>query len=306
MKGNLTNSLKQAFATGKLKFEKHSPEIFLAVGIAGTIVGAVVACVATVKAKEVLEETKENLEAVDKATETVMLEKYSEEDRRKDLVKIYVQTGYNLGRLYLPAVALFGLSIAGILHSHGLMKRRNAELLATCSALTAAFNEYRERVRKELGDNKEDNLYYGLREVTVTEGNEENKDALCMVEDPISPYAVYFGPDNACWEKGSLSGNKMFLEAHEKLANNKLCVRKKNFIFLNDVYKMIGFNLAKMPKELVEKGQRVGWVYDPERKDLHNYITFNIHRTVMPDGNGGIAHVFLIDPNVDGVVMDLL
>ena len=288
MKGNLTNSMKQAFAKSKLKFEKHSPEIFLAVGIAGTIIGAVAACVATVKAKEVLEETKEELDAVDEASESVMLEKYSEEDRKKDLVKIYVQTGYNLGRLYLPAAALFGLSIAGILHSHGLMKRRNAELIATCSAITAAFNEYRERVRKELGDGKED------------------KDALCMVEDPLSPYALYFGPDNPCWEKGSLNGNKMFLDAHEKLANSKLCQCKNNFIFLNDVYKMIGFELKKLPKELVAKGQRVGWVYDPERKDLHNYITFNIHRTVQPDGKGGIAHVFLIDPNVDGVVMDLL
>ena len=41
-----------------MKLKKHSPEILVVAGIAGTVVSAVLACKATTKVAEILDETK--------------------------------------------------------------------------------------------------------------------------------------------------------------------------------------------------------------------------------------------------------
>ena len=53
----------------KIGFElkKHSPEIFIAVGVVGTVASAVMACKATTKLNDILEESKEQIDAIHEA-----------------------------------------------------------------------------------------------------------------------------------------------------------------------------------------------------------------------------------------------
>lgn len=43
-----------------------------------------------------------------------MEERYSQEDAKKDLAIVYIQTGVKIAKLYAPAVVLGTISIAGI------------------------------------------------------------------------------------------------------------------------------------------------------------------------------------------------
>ena len=56
----IMNSVTRTFHKTSFKLKKHSPEILIVAGIAGTVVSAVLACKATVKATAVLEEAKKD------------------------------------------------------------------------------------------------------------------------------------------------------------------------------------------------------------------------------------------------------
>ena len=65
MKMNLTRTI------GKIKFgfKKHSPEILVVAGVVGTVTSAVMACKATTKVNDILEEKDDTLEKIHRATE---------------------------------------------------------------------------------------------------------------------------------------------------------------------------------------------------------------------------------------------
>ena len=70
-------AISKAVARNSLLVSKASPEILLAAGIVGVVGSTILACRATLKVEEVLEETKDKLELV-KTTDSP---EYSETDR---------------------------------------------------------------------------------------------------------------------------------------------------------------------------------------------------------------------------------
>ena len=67
-----------------LKVQKHSPEILMGLGIIGTVASAVMACRATLKVNDILEEKKKTVEAIHSCAEDETVD-YNEEDKKKDL-----------------------------------------------------------------------------------------------------------------------------------------------------------------------------------------------------------------------------
>ncbi|MFR1054781.1 MAG: DUF6353 family protein [[Clostridium] scindens] len=78
-----------------MKLKKHSPEILVVAGIAGTVVSAVLACKATTKVAEILDETKGTLDTIHEGMKTGAIngQEYTTEDGKKDTVVVYAQTG---------------------------------------------------------------------------------------------------------------------------------------------------------------------------------------------------------------------
>ena len=74
-KGSMKDFIKHA----EIWTTKHSPEILMVAGIAGTIVGTVLACKATTKVSEIIEEKNKNIEDVHTCLEDNTKE-YTEED----------------------------------------------------------------------------------------------------------------------------------------------------------------------------------------------------------------------------------
>lgn len=302
------------------RLKKHSPEILIVAGVVGTVVSAVLACKATLKVDEVLDETREKMDKVHESAEkgqTAGGADYSEEDKKKDTALIYLHTGAKLAVLYAPAVALGTLSVTSIVMSHNILRKRNAAIAAGYAAIDKSFKKYRERVIERFGQEIDRELRYNLKAEKVTEtvideetGKEKKvkKNAFVVNPSDISGYARFFEQyttdedgntvRNLHWEENN-EYNLMFLKAQERLANDILRSRKR--LFLNEVYEMLGLPHTKA-------GQVVGWVYNPENPVGDNYVDFNLYADNLSysDFANGFDPAILLDFNVDGNIWDLM
>ncbi len=289
-----------------IKLKKHSPEILLVAGLGGAVVSAVMACKATTKLSTIMEESKNNLEAIHKCSENKeMADTYSVEDAKKDTTIVYVQTGVKLAKLYAPAIAVGIVSATSILAANNIMRKRNVALTAALTTTDQAFKEYRSRVVDKFGEQVDKELKYDIKakkfEETVTDpetGKEKkSKNTVSIANPGCSEYARFFDETCKGYERET-QYNLMFLRAQQQFANDKLVA--DGFLFLNDVYDMLGID--KTPT-----GQLVGWKYDELNNDVgDNYVDFGIMETNRETEDGGYEPVILLDFNVDGDILHLI
>lgn len=293
--------------------KKHSPEILLVAGIASGIGATVLACKATLKVDAVKEKTNKSIEKIHTATEagvTEAGEEYTVEDSKKDLAIVYTQTGFELAKLYAPAVGLGVLSITSILAGHNIMRKRNVALAAAYTIVDNNFKAYRGRVVERFGKELDKELRYNIKAVEVEEkvvnedGTEQTIKKTVDVVDMESPesytdYAKFFDAASPFWDKNA-EYNLLFLKRQEEQATRKL--RERGYLMLNDVYEMLGIMKT-------EAGAYVGWVYDKNRSEEENKVSFciyELHREANRAFVNGTEPVILLDFNVDGYIMDMI
>ena len=173
-KEEIMKNVSTTFSKVSVKLKKHSPEILVVAGVVGTVASAVMACHATTKLDSVLEKSKKDVDAIHKCAENEELAaEYSKDDAKKDLTIVYVQAGVKVAKLYAPAVALGTLSIASIVASHNILKKRNVALAAAYATVDKTFKEYRNRVVERFGAEVDKELRYNIKakkfEETVTD-----------------------------------------------------------------------------------------------------------------------------------------
>lgn len=284
-----------------MKLKKHGPEILVVAGIAGTVVSAVLACKATTKVAEILDETKGTLDTIHEGMETGAIngQEYTTEDGKKDTVVVYAQTGMKLAKLYAPAIILGTLSITSILASNNILRKRNVALGAAYAAIDKSFKEYRGRVIERFGEQVDTELKYGIKakkfeeiEVDPETGKEKKVKKTVMVADPNlqSDYAVYFDSKSRNYETNP-DYNRMFLKAQQAFANDKLQTR--GHLFLNEV--LDDLDLPRTPA-----GQIVGWTKDgPD-----GYVNFRIVEVERETEDGRHEPALLLDFNVEGNIWE--
>lgn len=305
----IVSSMTRTFHKVGFQLKKHSPEIMVFAGVAGTVVSAVMACKATTKVGEVIEETKKQVNQVHEvlADETIPEEKYSQEDGKKDLAIIYAQTGVKFVKLYGPAVLLGALSITSILAGHNITRKRNIALAAAYATIDKGFKEYRSRVVDRFGKELDRELRYNIKaeeiEETTTDskGKEKTVKKTIEVVDPNenSVYARFYDDGCTGWTKDP-EANLMFLKLQQAHANDIL--KSRGYLFLNDVYKMLGIPVSKA-------GQIVGWIYDEKNGTGDNFVDFDIYdacNSKKRDFVNGYERTILLDFNVDGNILDLI
>lgn len=284
-----------------MKLKKHSPEILVVAGIAGTVVSAVLACKATTKVAEILDETKGTLDTIHEGMKTGAIngQEYTTEDGKKATVVVYAQTGMKLAKLYGPAIILGTLSITSILASNNILRKRNVALGAAYAAIDKSFKEYRGRVIERFGEQVDTELKYGIKakkfeeiEVDPETGKEKKVKKTVMVADPNlqSDYAVYFDSKSRNYETNP-DYNRMFLKAQQAFANDKLQTRGN--LFLNEV--LDDLDLPRTPA-----GQIVGWTKDgPD-----GYVNFRIVEVERETEDGRHEPALLLDFNVEGNIWE--
>ena len=300
-KTEIMKSVNGVASKAVMKLKKHSPEILVVAGIAGTVVSAVLACKATTKVAEILDETKGTLDTIHEGMETGAIngQEYTTEDGKKDTVVVYAQTGMKLAKLYAPAIILGTLSITSILASNNILRKRNVALGAAYAAIDKSFKEYRGRVIERFGEQVDTELKYGIKakkfeeiEVDPENGKEKKVKKTVMVADPNlqSDYAVYFDSKSRNYETNP-DYNRMFLKAQQAFANDKLQTR--GHLFLNEV--LDDLDLPRTPA-----GQIVGWTKDgPD-----GYVNFRIVDVERETEDGRHEPALLLDFNVEGNIWE--
>lgn len=293
--------------------KKYSPEILMVAGTVAIVAGTVATAKATLKVDEILEENKENKEKIESVHNgEIELEEgveYSEEDYKKDILINKINCGKKLVKEYAPGITLTVLGISCFFGAHGIMKKRNVALVAAYKLCEETFNNYRDRVRTELGEDQDRHFYYGTEFETKSEKikTENGKTKTVKTKTEVIPgiqvsqYARFFDESNPNWSK-SPEQNKFFLETAQNMLNDML--RSRGHLFLNEVYDNLGF-------ERSAAGAVVGWIWNDGNigEDGDGYVDFNIFQmndVTKRDFVNGYEPSILLDFNVDGVIYDLI
>lgn len=278
MKNDLMNSVTRSLNKVGFKLKKHSPEILIAVGVVGTVASVVMACQATLKVNEVIDEAKDVIddihESVEEGHHTADGELYTQEVANRDLAIVYGQTAWRLVKLYGPAVMVGTASIACMLASNNILHKRNAALAAGLAAAETSLKEYRDRVIERFGKEMDKELRYNIKaqeieeKVVDEEGNETTVTKTVKVADPsgYSIYSVIFCEGNLGWTRNP-ELNKVFLIQQQRYANDKL--KAQGYLTLNEVYELVG-------AQKTNYGQIAGWVWTEDSSVGDNYVDFGI------------------------------
>lgn len=298
-KNNIMNKVSGSIRKFGFELKKHSPEILVVAGVVGTVASTVMACKATTKLSEILEESKEEIDAIHEAPQMEELaDKYDEDMMRKDLALVYFQTGVKVAKLYAPAVILGTLSITAMLTSNDILRKRNVALAAAFATVDKGFKEYRGRVVERFGEQVDYELTHNITTKEIEEtivdekGKEKKVKKTVEVADPnvTNEYVKYFTRTNPYWDDCQ-DYIELFLRSQQNYANDRLRVEK--VLTLNDVYESLGFQKTKA-------GMVVGWIFDENNEDGDNFVEFRVRKVYIPNENGVDELAYAIDFNADG------
>lgn len=327
----IANNLIRSFHKVGFTCKKYAPEALATAGIIGVVTSAIMACKATTKAGDILDESKENihglhlvsvaaglkeatdefsnedLKKIDILSNKEETKNYTSDDLKKDTTIIYAQTAIKFVKLYGSSIALGVLSITSILASINMLRMRNVALAAAYATVDKGFKEYRNRVVERFGKEIDRELRHNIKSKEIKEkvidekGKEKTITKTIEVVDPndYSDYARVFDEYCTGWCKDP-ELNLLFVKQQQNYANDRL--RKKGYLFLNEVYEMLGFDRTKA-------GQCVGWVYDEEHPVGDNFVDFgiyNLNNQKACDFVNGRERSIILDFNVDGNILDLL
>lgn len=311
MKNNWLSKVSTSAArfAGKAEFtiKKNSPEILLGAGIVGFVGTIVLACRATCRADEVLEFHRRKIKDIEDAKEIADADpegemSYDIEIYRQDKAIRYLKTTGNLAKLYAPTVAVGALSLACILTSRNIMQKRYLGVVAAYNGLSAAFEEYRKRVRDEYGEGLDKHFRYGTTydELPVYDENGKKTKEKEQVEKtetgmvmPNDDSCRFFDSSNPNWDKNP-TFSMMWLRGQQNILNDILHTR--GHVFLNEVYDALGFPHTP-------QGAVLGWI-DGEGDNCIDFGLYDQNKENVRRFVNGVDNVIMLEFNHDGVIWD--
>ena len=295
-----------------LTVKTHSPAILVGAGVVGVVGSVVLACRATLKLNDVLDEGENDLQGVDALPE---------DEGRKKTFNVQLQTAIKVVQLYAPSALLLASSITAITAGHIILKKRNAGLAAAYAVIDKSYKDYRKRVVADQGAEKDREYFTGVEEREVVKDTKDgpvvekvkgvDQEAL-LNADPETTYArVFRGPERD--EDGAIipgTGNKHWsdipnqnqftLQMIQSELNDLL--RLQGHVFLNQAYDLLGF-------EPTAAGQIVGWKKNPKDGEGDGFISFGIWEDGVYRGTqwlNGDRESIKLDFNVDGPIIGAL
>ncbi len=321
---NLREAIADNKAISKVVVQtwKAAPGIAFAVGAVGSVASLYLMWRASRKQDEVVEEIKQDLEAVhaQNPADDENVEALSKAEYNKMLFKVWMNAAFKLGKLYGPVVMAEFLSLYFLGKGYGTLKERYVNTLAMASMVETAFSKYRKNVVDTLGEDADQEFRYGLhnKQYDIPEldkdGNPKtDKNGVVktkkvterVLENGLEGYSGYarifdkehskrFDDDGT--NLATSYYNKEFLTQQQNYFNMMLRYRPNHTVFLNEVYEALGYAPTK-------EGQVVGWHYDPDYPVGDNEIRF-IPIEFYDDRYQ--ARSVILDFNVDGNVWGFL
>lgn len=299
----LPDAIGRKIGKSELMASEKAPKLLFVGGVVGMVGSTVLACRATLKLEDVLNDiennknvamaTKERVDNPEKETGTTT---YSDKEYQRDLHIINMRGVGAIAKLYAPSVALGAVSIFALTKSHNLLQDRNLALTAAYAAVDTAYNRYRERVVDRFGEEVDQELLYDSEEIDIVD--EETGEIFSSVHAtgaPGSRYARWYDKESSRNFSQFHDVNITWLRNAQNFCNDRL--RTRGHLFLNEVFTEIGLSHTKA-------GAVVGWRWNKDSGD--DFVDFGIWLNNDQDDpffngrEGGI----LLDFNVDGIIYD--
>lgn len=295
----IKNAVQSKAGLQILKIRKHSPALLFGAGVVGVTATVVLACRATLKVEEILDETKADIEEAARIHDRF---DSSESEKSRGVSKVYVHGAFRIAKLYTPAVLVGTASIAALTGSHVILNRRYAGATAAYAAISQGFTQYRKRVEERFGSDVERELRYGVTEREIVEEGPDGPEVKTIKQassDGGSIYSMYFDSRSRNFQRDP-GTNIMFLKMQQKHLNQRL--QANGYLFLSDV--LDALDLPQTPASRV-----VGWVKDADEEGKGDgYVSFVDHLVngstqEARDFFNGHRDSILLDFNVDGEIM---
>lgn len=307
MKFKVPRAISRLVAQKELLASDKAPKVLFVGGVVGMVGSTVLACRATLKLEDVLDQmqrdreqakdVKRHIDGGAHSEGSTGRVTYTDAEYRRDLSIIASRGVGNVIRLYGPSILLGTVSIAALTKSHNLLQERNVALIAAYTAVDSAFHRYRERVIDRYGEQADRELRFETEEVDILD--EETGEIVTttrITDAPGSPYSRFY----AEWSSRNWSPdpdiNLMFLSTQQNWLNDRL--RTRGHVFLNEVYDVLGLAHTRA-------GSQVGWRWRKDSGD--DFIDFGIWDGVNEAVNDffhGTEGEILLDFNVDGIIWD--
>lgn len=272
----------------------HIPAICVVGGTMGVLGGTFLACKATLKLDDILDEHNADLARIEEASEKISKEIYSKDDIKHDRLQVYAATAGKLAREYGPAIGLSILGFGSIFYGFGMVKKWHTLAVAATTALDQKFAAYRENVIAEYGYDADDTFskeripveHYDIsyedpktKETVTTEVVTINVDDVCD-----NDFVYCFDYRNPLWETvydgcGGAEGNPNYdmteLSCYIMCALEPFAKGRTNHMFLNDILEKLAFDINGV-------GHDFGWINDTLDPTLDmSYVLSNIF-TITP------------------------
>lgn len=297
-------AITRKIASQQLLAHENAPKILFVGGVVSMVGSTVLACRATLKVGEVLEQIENDQNQANSVHELVNDDEYegdasySDKELKKDQAVIVLRGAGRVAKLYAPAVILGGVGVLALTKSHRILQDRNLALAAAYTAVEGAYARYRDRVRDRYGEDVDREFYYESEVVQIVDEETGNVTETTQVTGaPGSAYARWYDKESSRNWSVDPDINMMFLKNVQNVANDRL--RSRGHLFLNEVYQDLGLTHTTA-------GAVVGWRWNKNSGD--DFVDFGIWDSDEKIRNffNGREGAILLDFNVDGMIHELI
>ena len=277
-----------------LVLKQASPEILTGGGIILGIAALITACSKMKKADAANEEIHAELENE--------AEYYEENKDRKEHVLACIKIGgkavWRYLKIFWIPILLELLSIGAIWYSHGIMVKRNADMASAAVILTQQLDKYRARVREKVGEQAENELFYGITnrkigEVTETLENGKTKKhpiyEKVITDGAEGPFDFVIDREHPLFKTnpGSLfTMIKIIQRSCDETMRGRATKHSKGYYLMSEV-------LPALNMEPTASSFHWGWWYDandPKHQDIINFGVIDDSNCIIKDYIDGKAN----------------
>src|SRR5690606_4664904 len=190
----------------------------------------VLASRATLRLEGVLEDISRDITTAEHLLEQDRPD-YQVKDYKHDLTVIRSKGVLEVVMLYAPAVTVGTATLGCFDGSNRIRNRRNLALTAAYSVVEKSFNDYRARVREELGEEKDEEFAKNLRAKEVIVETEQGPQPTMVkrTQGDRSMYARLVDRNNQNWSVHAWE-NCRFLHDTQQDLNDRLLERKQGLL----------------------------------------------------------------------------
>lgn len=318
----LLESLLYSASNAKLFVKKHSPTILTICSVGATLGAVATTAKATWDAKDIIEEHNGDIEKLHAEYE----ETHSEEVKKK-IADAYLKTGVELADLYFAPLALIGISIGSAIFSNKISNARLAAAGASYTLLKQMFDKYRNNVKEKYGEEADQDILYGAKEVEkevvdkkgkVKKVKEKQYDITSAVNNPC---AILLGDGI----ESNLQGNHWYDMQLVHSIERKLTyeVNSNGYILMQDIAKELGvkpssklqhdiwashgiFKSQQRIENVIAKAKAEGREVTEDELINANRVDLGLDLPINRNYISGDEPMVWILPNLDGDIMAYL